>query len=159
MGTDTAINPTVDTSGLSTKSTVSPEELSGTLALFCIVDASAAGTGVDSGVGVGSGVVAGAGVGSGVGVTSGVITGTGVGSDASTGEASGMVIGVEPVSISSGIVEVLGAATLVGGGVTGMVDKTEGGTARVVGVALIKVGGGGPMEMGVIVEKVDVSTD
>ena len=114
-------------------------------------------------MGVGSGVVAGvgagSGVGSGVGVTSGVVTSTGVGSDASTGGASGMVIGVEPVSSSIGIAEVLAAATLVGGGVTGMVDKTEGGTARVVGVTLIKVGGGGPMEVGVNVEKVDVSTD
>ena len=153
MGTVTVINPTVVVSGLSTKSTVSPVELSGTLALFCIVDASGAGTGFDSGVEVTSGVVAG------IGVASGVVAGEGAGSDVSTCEASSMLVGVESVSSVRGTVKVLGATTLVVGGMNGIVDKTEGGTARVVGVALIKVGGGGPIEVGVIVEKVDVSTD
>ena len=159
MGTDTVINPTVVVSGLSTKSTVSPVELSGTLALFCIVDASGAGTGFDSGVGFTSGVVAGIGVGSGVGVASCVVAGEGAGLDVNTCESSSMLIDVESVSSVRGTVKVLGATTLFVGGINGIVDKTEGGTARVVGVALIKVGGGGPIEVGVIVEKVDVSTD
>ena len=172
LGIETAINPTFDVSGLSSKSTVSPEELPDPSGLLCVeVTASAAGVdiaGVDVDLGAdadaGSAVVdgvevdSGAGVGVGSGVAIGVEFGTGVGVIV----VSTVVAGVEVTSGASATLGVtmgvLGVTTLVGGEMTGLPGKTEGGTARVVGGAVMNVGGGGPMEVGVIVEKVDVST-
>ena len=88
----------------------------------------AAGVDVDSGVGVGVG--------------SGVLVGTEVGSGVAGAGATGVELG----------------ATGVGVGATGVGGKTEVGTARELGGAVINVGGGGPIEVGVKVENVDVST-
>ena len=78
--------------------------------------------------------------------------GVDVGSGAGVGVGSGVLFGVE---LGSGA----GAgATGVGVGATGVGGKTEVGTARELGGAVINVGGGGPIEVGVKVENVDVST-
>ena len=176
MGTETAINPTVEVSGLSSKSTVNPEELPDTSALLwdgdtvspAGVDMAGVEADSDTGTGVGSGVVVAEGVevgsGAGVGVDCGVATGVEFGTSEGVGVSvvSTDVVGVEVTSGASATlgvtIGVLGVTTLVGGEMTGLPGKTEGGTARVVGGAVMNVGGGGPMEVGVIVEKVDVST-
>ena len=108
------------------------------------VEAAGVDVGSGAGVGVGSGVLVGEELGSGVGVGvgSGVLAGTEVGSGVAGAGATGVGAG----------------ATGVGVGATGVGGKTEVGTARELGGAVINVGGGGPIEVGVKVENVDVST-
>ena len=69
-----------------------------------------------------------------------------VGSGVGVGVDSGVLVGTE---VGSGV---------AGAGATGVGGKTEVGTARELGGAVINVGGGGPIEVGVKVENVDVST-
>ena len=108
-----------------------------------------------AGVDVGSGV--------GVGVGSGVLVGTEVGSVVAGAGATGVELGATGVGVGAtgvgvGATGVGVGATGVGVGATGVGGKTEVGTARELGGAVINVGGGGPIEVGVKVENVDVST-
>ena len=77
-----------------------------------------------------------------------------MGVEVGSGVGAGVGTGVEVVGVAVG--DGVGAIA-VEGTATGAVGSADVGTAREVGT-VINVGGGGPMEVGVSVEKVEVST-
>ena len=106
LGTETAISPTVEESGVSSRSTVKP------------------GTLFDEPVSVGLATGAGLGVGSG-GVETVSVTGSGEGSGAvGVGEDVGVGVGVDSTTVGSAVgVEVTGKGEFINGGTSGTISS------------------------------------